>query len=96
MAGDIKVNFAALNQAGADLSTQANAIEGLLDDERGVLTTLNDAWTGSAKEAWHANQQRWQAKADELNAILHRLAATVSEIAQDAEAAENANKEAWE
>jgi WXG100 family type VII secretion target len=67
-----------------------------LSDERAILTSLGGAWTGTAKEAWHANQQRWQTKADELNAILGRLASTVTEIGQDFEAAEKANKEFWE
>lgn len=95
MSGDIKVNFAALEQSAANLTQQANTIQGLLSDERGILDTLGGAWTGEAKEAWHANQQRWQAKADELNATLQRLAATLSEVSEDFQRNEKVNQEQW-
>jgi ESAT-6 family protein len=94
--GDIKVNFAALDAAAADLTGQANSIEGLLNDERGILSTLAGAWQGDAKDAWHANQQRWQAKADELNVILDKLASTLTEVADDFRNHENASKKQWE
>lgn len=96
MSGEIRINFAALESAATDLTQQANGIEGLLSSERGILDALAGAWTGAAKEAWHANQQRWQIKADELNAILQRLASTLTDVAQDLREAEKANKQSWE
>ncbi|MCT7658647.1 WXG100 family type VII secretion target [Mycobacterium deserti] len=94
--GGIRVNFAAVAGAATDLTAQANQIEGLLNDERGILTTLGGAWNGAAKEAWQANQQRWQVQADELNMILDRLATTLTEVAGDFEKNENANKQRWQ
>jgi WXG100 family type VII secretion target len=96
MAPDIKVNFAALDAAAADLRRQANTIEGLLNDERGILDSLGGAWQGDGKDAWHANQQRWQTRADELNTILYTLAATLTEVADDFRKNENASKKQWE
>jgi early secretory antigenic target protein ESAT-6 len=93
--GEIRVGFAALKQAAATLTNEAAAIEGLLEDERGILTTLGNGWNGEAKEAWHANQQRWQQKADELNVILDQLAGALNGVVEDYEKTENANKERW-
>jgi early secretory antigenic target protein ESAT-6 len=81
--GEIAINFAELEQAAQELTTQAQAIEGLLTQEREVLTTLGGAWTGSGAKAWQAEQQRWQQKADDLNAALRQLSSAVAAVAEE-------------
>jgi early secretory antigenic target protein ESAT-6 len=95
MSGEIEYNFGSLDQAAGQLTAHATKIEGLLDEERQVLTTLDGAWTGAAKEAWQAEQARWQKHADDMNAILHQLASAVTEVTEDMKQVENTNTNHW-
>lgn len=95
MSGEIEYNFGSLDQAAGQLTEHATQIEGLLDQERQVLTTLDGAWTGAAKEAWQAEQARWQKHADDMDTILHQLASAVTEVTDDMKKVESANTEQW-
>ena len=95
MGDEIAYNFASLDQAAVELTTQAQQIEGLLDREREVLTTLSGSWEGSAKVAWQANQQRWQQHADDLNMVLRQLSTAATEVAQEMRKIESDNETMW-
>ena len=77
--GEIQYNVPGVIQQAQDLGREATAIAGLLEQERQMLTTLSGAWTGTAKEAWLAQQQRWQQKADELNSVLSQMVQAIND-----------------
>jgi WXG100 family type VII secretion target len=77
------IAYSTVDQAAAELTGQAEQIEGLLSQEREVLTTLGVAWTGDGSTAWQHQQQRWQQRADDLNAALRSLTSAVNEVVAD-------------
>ncbi len=89
MADQIRVQFGALDTAEGDLSSAHAAMGQRLADLRADIQPMVSTWEGSAREAYYAHQQQWDAAWDELTAALadfRRATATANADYQAGEA----------
>jgi len=94
--GVLLVNFAALQQAGADIHKALNELQaqlGQLDRDAGPLVST---WTGVAQAAYAERQRKWTAAADDLATILHNVNMAVDESAADYQRTENQAQQRFE
>jgi early secretory antigenic target protein ESAT-6 len=81
MSDAIKVNYAAIEEAGGSCKTAGGQIENVFDQLKSQLAPLTDTWTGDAQEAWRQRQDEWNRALGELNALLARIATALPQIA---------------
>ena len=81
--GVLVVNFAALQQAGADIQRALSTLE----SQRGQLerdaAPLVASWNGAAREAYEVRQSRWRAASQDLQAMLRDIKLAVEDSATD-------------
>ena len=70
--GEIKVAFAALEAARADVVGTAARISGRLDDLRGAVVPLAATWDGQAAQEYRDRQRQWDIAAADLAGVLGR------------------------
>jgi len=75
-------NFAGIEGGAAAIQGAVSTTQGLLDEGKGSLAKLAEAWGGSGSRAYQAVQQRWDASSAELNSSLQNLATRISEAGQ--------------
>lgn len=85
MAGDgrLLVNFAALQQATADINKAIASLQQQLDQLEKHAAPLVETWQGNAKEAYHVRQNQWRRSADDLTQILQNIKAAVERSTED-------------
>jgi early secretory antigenic target protein ESAT-6 len=83
MSDVLVVNFAALQQAGADIQGALNALTNQLSELERDAAPLVATWDGAAREAYDARQARWRAAADDLSRILRDIKLALDESAAD-------------
>ena len=90
--GDVLVvNFAALQQAAADIqSAQSTLVEQLAQLERDAAPLVS-SWDGAAREAYDARQASWRTAADDLARLLGQIRIAVEESAADYQSTEQRN-----
>ncbi len=90
--GDVLVvNFAALQQASADINNALNLLEnGIADLERDAAP-LVASWAGDAQQAYAARQAKWRSAASELSSILRNIKVAVDQSAADYQTTEKRN-----
>jgi early secretory antigenic target protein ESAT-6 len=81
--GEIQVSFAAVEEAGSQISSAFGKMTQELDDLKSKLAPLSEAYQGSAKEAWFQVQKDWNQSQEELNQVLSSIGTAVSQAAQD-------------
>lgn len=89
MADQITVQFAALDQASADCNSIAGNLETTLGELKSYLDQL--VWLGSARDAYNADQAKWNQGAEEIRSILGQISTSVSSAEQQFAATESAN-----
>ncbi|GAA2860757.1 WXG100 family type VII secretion target [Microbacterium arabinogalactanolyticum] len=90
-----KMQFGAVDAAGADLVGSANQIENKLNDMENALKPLQADWTGSASEAYVQAKAQWNAALTEMKALLNDIGRQVSQDSADGQANENRNTNRW-
>ena len=90
-----KMQFGAVDAAGADLVGSANQIENKLNDMENALKPLQADWTGSASEAYVQAKAQWNSALTEMKALLHDIGRQVSQDSADGQANENRNTNRW-
>lgn len=90
-----KMQFGAVDAAGADLVGGASSIENKLNDMENALKPLQADWTGSASEAYVQAKAQWNAALTEMKALLHDIGRQVSQDSADGQANENRNMNRW-
>jgi early secretory antigenic target protein ESAT-6 len=93
--GDLKVDFAALSGASADISTGANQIQSQLDQMDSALQPLRADWTGSASEAYQTAKTQWTQAITDMKQLLAEIGAAVSSSNDDYQAGERTNTARW-
>lgn len=73
MGSEIKVTFAALEQAAADIDAARARIAAQLDELRRHLAPVVSSWTGDAAGRYNEAQQRWDRSATDLTETLHKI-----------------------
>jgi WXG100 family type VII secretion target len=81
---DIVVNHGVLNSGSADLGSDANYIQQVLDDFDAQVRTLVANWDGDAQQAYQVAKAEWSqamtSMRNTLNTISQMLAATSEEF----------------
>ena len=92
MAGDeIVVEFAALNQAAADISTALSSMQSELDTVNQQVQPLLASWQSDAQEAFHQRKTEWESAANDLHQLLNGIKGAVLKAAEIMAAREQAN-----
>ncbi|WP_441958891.1 WXG100 family type VII secretion target [Mycolicibacterium houstonense] len=77
--GSIDYNFSGIAADAGDLASASSQMNGLLDEGKGSMATLQSMWGGEGQSAWLALQTRWDNNAAELNAALTDLGRAIEE-----------------
>ena len=77
------VNFAALQQAGADIQRALSTLESQLGQLERDAAPLVASWNGEAREAYEVRQSRWRAASQDLQAMLRDIKLAVEDSATD-------------
>jgi 6 kDa early secretory antigenic target len=83
MSDVLVVNFAALQQASADIQSALGALTNQLADLERDAAPLVATWDGAAREAYDVRQARWRNAAEDLSRILRDVKVAVDESAAD-------------
>jgi 6 kDa early secretory antigenic target len=83
MSDVLVVNFAALQQASADIQSALNALTSQLTELERDAAPLVATWDGAAREAYDIRQARWRGAADDLSRILRDIKVALDESAAD-------------
>ncbi|MFY1673709.1 WXG100 family type VII secretion target [Plantactinospora sp. WMMB334] len=81
--GLLVVNFAALQQASADIQKALNTLGSQLDQLESDAAPLVNSWEGEAKEAYAVRQARWRQGAHDLSNMLRDIKMALDESAAD-------------
>ncbi|NED51672.1 WXG100 family type VII secretion target [Micromonospora aurantiaca] len=81
--GVLVVNFAALQQAGADIQRALSTLESQLGQLERDAAPLVASWNGEAREAYEVRQARWRAASQDLQAMLRDIKLAVADSATD-------------
>lgn len=91
--GLLRVNFAALGEAGIDIQGAVDQLDTKLGQLHADAKPLVDTWEGKAQAAYYQRQQKWDSAATDLKNILRDIRIAVDRSAQDYAATEgNAEK----
>lgn len=85
------VNFAALEQASADIQAALRDMETQLSQLESDAAPLVAAWSGEARAAYDARQAKWRGAASDIAAMLRDIKIAVDESAADYMATERRN-----
>jgi WXG100 family type VII secretion target len=94
--GQVIVNAQVLDEGASDTDTVAGQIEQQLGDLHGYLTPLVASWTGEASNDYQALQQKWNASADDLSAVLRQIAGALRTASQSYVTGEHGNASMWQ
>jgi WXG100 family type VII secretion target len=84
MSGDmLVVNFAALQQASADIQTALSTLDAQLGQLERDAGPLVSTWSGDAKAAYEQRQARWRAVSADLQSMLRDIKLAVDDSAAD-------------
>lgn len=81
--GMLVVNFAALQQASADIQKALNTLESQLSQLERDAAPLVATWSGEAKEAYEVRQNRWRTASQDLQAMLRDIKLALDESAAE-------------
>lgn len=81
--GMLVVNFAALQQASADIQRALNTLQSQLSQLERDAGPLVATWDGVAKEAYAQRQARWRAASQDLQNILRDIKNALDHSAAD-------------
>ncbi|RSM67409.1 WXG100 family type VII secretion target [Kibdelosporangium aridum] len=92
---NIKVDFGAVENAGAQIKATAAKMDGELDTLRSQLQPLGAAYQGAARDEWDRVQQTWNQAQNDLNQVLAQIGAATSQAAADYQETEHGVKRLW-
>ncbi|MFI7210675.1 WXG100 family type VII secretion target [Micromonospora maritima] len=81
--GVLVVNFAALQQAGADIQRALTTLESQLGQLERDAAPMVASWNGEAREAYEQRQARWRAASQDLQTMLRDIKLAVEDSAAD-------------
>jgi 6 kDa early secretory antigenic target len=89
--GTLVVNFAALQQASADIQQALGALDTQLSQLERDAAPLVATWDGEARQAYDVRQASWRRAAGDLAGMLRDIRIAVEESAADYHATEKRN-----
>lgn len=94
--GQVLVNAQTLNEGASDTDAIAGQIDQQLGDLKGYLAPLVASWQGEAASDYQALQQKWNASADDLNAVLRQIAGALRSASDNYVSGEQTNSSMWQ
>jgi WXG100 family type VII secretion target len=94
--GQVLVNAQTLNEGASDTDAIAGQIDQQLGDLKGYLAPLVSTWQGEAASDYQALQQKWNASADDLNAVLRQIAGALRTASDNYVSGEQTNSSMWQ
>lgn len=91
----IKYSFASLTGAAEDIETSSRTIAGQLEDLKAQLKPMVSTWEGEAAVSYQQHQDKWDAAAAELTAILSTIGRAVEDGNQRMQAVNTAAANSW-
>ncbi|WP_433215038.1 WXG100 family type VII secretion target [Dactylosporangium sp. CS-047395] len=92
MAGDeIVVEFAALNQAAADISAALASMQAELDAVDQQVAPMTASWQSEAQQAFAQRKAEWDTAAQDLHLLLNGIKGAMLKSAEIMQAREQAN-----
>lgn len=85
------VNFAAMQQAGTDIQSAINKLNGDLDQLESDAKPLVDTWSGEAQQAYFQRQKVWTDAATELSQMLRDIQRALVDSTADYDGTEKSN-----
>jgi len=92
---DLKVDFAALSAAAADINAGASKLEATLADMDKSLQPLRANWSGEAATTYEASKAKWTAAITDMKALLNEVGRAVDTSGQDYQSTERNNAARW-
>ena len=92
---EIKVTFAALEAARADVASTATRIAGQLAELERYLAPLVATWEGQAATEYRAKQRQWDTAAADLAAVLGQIGVKLGDVNDNYRQAEQYNIARW-
>ena len=80
--------IAAHNQV---LAGQVQRFNALLDEGKSIVTAVATQWTGEAWTSYKVQQDKWDAAATDLNAVLAKINGALADTGQQMQARDKAN-----
>ena len=81
--GVLVVNFAALQQASADIQRALNTLDSQLGQLERDAAPLVASWSGDAREAYLVRQTRWRSASQDLQAMLRDIKVALDDSSAD-------------
>lgn len=81
--GVLVVNFAALQQASADIQRALNTLDAQLGQLERDAAPLVASWSGEAQQAYEQRQAKWRTASHDLKAMLRDIKLAVDDSAAD-------------
>ena len=94
--GQVLVNAQTLNEGASDTDAIAGQIDQQLGDLKGYLAPLVSTWQGEAASDYQTLQQKWNASADDLNAVLRQIAGALRTASDNYVSGEQTNSSMWQ
>lgn len=91
----IKVQGAGIDQVISDMKAGVAQMKQMLADMDSQLGPLRQNWEGSAREAYHQSQTKWNGQIEELNQFLTELHGAVQVSKDNYLAGEQRNEHSW-
>ncbi len=92
---EIKVTFAALEAAQADVSGVATRMTGQLEDLKRFLAPMVATWEGQAATDYQAKQRQWDTAAADLTAVLGQIGMALGTANESYRQVEQTNAARW-
>ena len=92
---EIRVTFAALETAQADVSGVAGRMTGQLEDLKRFLAPLVATWEGQAAAEYQAKQRQWDTAAAGLAGVLAQIGVALGTANESYRQVEQANAARW-
>jgi WXG100 family type VII secretion target len=89
--GYMKVGFGALDALAGSVDGRNKAIMDSLDSLRRQIAGLDQLWEGSSSGAYQTDKREWNAAADHLTGVLHRIKLAVDAVNTNYQGVESAN-----
>jgi 6 kDa early secretory antigenic target len=92
---ETSVSFAAMGAAADAIRGTFGQLQSSLEDLNSSLAPMVGSWNGTAKEAYHVQQTKWNNASAAMAQILNNLGAGVAVSNEGYQAAENNNTTIW-
>jgi ESAT-6 family protein len=92
---EIKVTFAALEAARADVAATAGRMTGQLEDLKRFLAPMVATWEGQASTDYQAKQRQWDTAAANLAGVLSQIGVALDQANERYHQVEKSNAARW-